>query len=1173
MLRHVARLITAFCLCYTAAVFADASDGRVKVLFLGDQGHHKPGERLNQAYTPLAERGVDLYYTEDLADFNPSTLARYHVVMIYANTTTIAADQEKALIDYVRNGGGLAPIHCASYCFHNSEQYVRLVGAQFKSHKTGEFGVTNVAPDHPVMRGLAGFSSWDETYIHHRHNPDRLVLEVRPDNGADEPWTWVRREGKGRVFYTAWGHDERTWSKTGFINLLERGIRWAAGDWAMDRKPQPPPFVYDEVKLPWYIPGAGRKGDGVWEKMPRPLSVDESMKRMILPPGFQVRYFAGEPDIRNPLCMAWDERGRLWIAESQDYPNELQEPGRGRDRIVICQDTDRDGRADRFTVFADKLSIPTSMAFAQGGVIVHQAPHTLFLQDTDGDDKADVRRTIITGWGTRDTHAGPSNLQYGLDNWIWGVQGYSGFDGQIQGRTAKFGMGFHRFRPDGSQLEFVRQTNNNTWGLGIAEDGTIFGSTANNNPSVQPALANRHYESVADFKPGVLPPIAQSPRFLAATTKVRQVDVHGGYTAAAGHAIYTARQFPREYWNRIAFVAEPTGHLIGAFVIDRDGAGYKTANRFNLLASDDEWTSPIMAEVGPDGSLWFIDWYAYIVQHNPTPAGYPTGKGGAYEIPLRSKRLSRVYRISYGAPADDGFTLAGADSARLIRTLQHDNQFWRKHAQRLLVERGDRSVVPDLIRLAADSAVDPAGLNVGAIHALWTMHGLGALGGDDPAALAAVKSALKHPSAAVRRNAAAVLPEQADSTAAMLAANLLNDPDAQVRLAALLELSRMPADESAGKALHDGMIRKSFGEDRLLLDALTIAAARHHRSFLAAHTASATAHDAHAAHAPAFEPRNLVVNGGFEQVRDGQPVGWTARTYGSVPLASRVFDGQAHTGKSSAMIDASDADGADAAYSQVVAVKPNTPYRLSGWVRTQRIETTGGARGALLNVHELQGPDKVATAALKGAADWIRLQTTFNSRDRESITINCLVGGWGKATGQAWFDDIELVEMAPGAPGGKADEILARVSHHAAVQSGRAVAGEAAARQKVDLELKLATIQNLMKYDQAELRARPGQALRIVFSNNDHMPHNLLILQPGSLEAVGAAADKMALDPQAMIGGFIPKLPQVLAHTKLVNPGEADVLEIQLPGVPGRYPYVCTFPGHWRLMQGVLIVE
>ncbi len=340
--------------------------------------------------------------------------------------------------------------------------------------------------------------------------------------------------------------------------------------------------------------------------------------------------------------MNWDERGRLWIAESVDYPNSLQPAGKGNDRIVICEDTDGDGVADKFTVFADKLSIPTGFTFYKNGIIVVQAPHTLYLQDTDGDDRADKRTILFSGWGTGDTHAGPSNLRYGFDNWIYGMVGYSGFNGTVGGESHKFNQGFFRFQlPPGrgaggeGKLEFLRSTNNNSWGVGFSEEGLLFGSTANGNPSVYMPIPNRYYEAVRGWSSRVLGGIAESNRFYPITDKVRQVDFHGGFTAAAGHALYTARTYPREYWNRTAFVTEPTGHLIATFVLKKNGTNFSSRNSWNLLASDDEWSAPIMAEVGPDGCVWIIDWYNYIVQHNPTPHGWKTGKGSAYETPLR----------------------------------------------------------------------------------------------------------------------------------------------------------------------------------------------------------------------------------------------------------------------------------------------------------------------------------------------------------------------------------------------------------------------------------------------------------------------------------------------------------------------------------------------------------
>ncbi|MBN8248072.1 MAG: glycosyl hydrolase, partial [Verrucomicrobia bacterium] len=548
----------------------------------------------------------------------------------------------------------------------------------------------------------------------------------------------------------------------------------------------PAPFAYTNAPdvLPNYVAGAkwGTQADPI-RTMQLPMDPADSAKRMVVQPGFSVSLWASEPEIVKPIAMAWDARGRLWIAETRDYPNELQEPGRGRDRIRIVEDTNADGRADRFTVFAEDLSIPTSLCFANGGVVVLERGQTLFLADTNGDDRADERRVLFRGWGMGDTHATASNLRPGLDQWIWGTVGYSGFDGEVGGRRLKFGMGVFRFKSDGSALEFIRSSNNNTWGLGITEDGTILGSTANRNSAWYMAMPNRFYEAVRGWSAGRMEPVADSEAIYPITEKVRQVDQHHHYTAGAGSAIYTARAFPEEFWNRVSFVAEPTGHLLGWFRMERKGADYRAVNLGSFLASDDEWTAPIIAEVGPDGALWVVDWYNYIVQHNPVPAGFQNGKGNAYETVLRDKRHGRIYRVTHtqGTPTRTP-QLAGATPADWVAALRTDNQLWRLHAQRLLVERGQPDVAPALRTLVADPAVDAVGLNVGAIHALWTLQGLKAVG---PEAV----TALRHPSAAVRRAAVSVLPRTLESAQALIAAGALRDADGQVRLAALLALA------------------------------------------------------------------------------------------------------------------------------------------------------------------------------------------------------------------------------------------------------------------------------------------------------------------------------------------------------------------------------------------------
>ena len=895
--------------------------------------------------------------------------------------------------------------------------------------RTLTFKETIVNGEHPIIKGLAPIESWDESYVHTKHNPNRTVLAERRDDQGAEPYTWVREVGQGRVFYTAWGHDERTWSNATFQTLVENGIRWASAHSStrLAVRPGMKPFEYMDAPspLPNYTPGAqwGTQAEPI-KTMQKPLDPAESIQHLAVFPEFETSLFAADPDIVKPIWLSWDERGRLWIAETVDYPNNMQPDGQGHDRLTICEDTDGDGKADKFTVFADKLSVPTGFVFANGGVIVIHSGKAEFFKDNDGDDKADERRVLFTGWGTSDTHAAASNLHYGFDNWIWGTVGYSGFDGKVGGKSIRFGQGIYRFKADGSALEFVRSSNNNTWGLGISEDNIIFGSTANGNASMYMPIPNRYYEAVGGWSSTRLETIADSQRFYPLTDKVRQVDYHGKYTAGAGSALYTARAFPREYWNRVQFVAEPTGHLLGKFHIEARGSDFIAHNGRNFLASDDEWTAPVCAEIGPDGALWVGDWYNYIIQHNPTPRGFGNGKGNAYETPLRDKVHGRIYRVkAREAKTPSPLRLDQATSGQLVATLKNDNLLWRMHAQRLLVSRGHKDVVPALCALVADTHVDAIGLNAAALHALWTLKGLGAFDGSDSDAVQAATVALKHPSAAVRRAAVTVLPRDEASLHKILTAKVTEDPDAQVRLASLLSLAELPASPEAGGVVFAVLGAAQNANDRWIPDAATSAAAKNDAGFLKAVLSSYKPVGTSSA---SSTPVNVLPNASFEEQPGGKPSGWRSVTHSG--RGEFGVGDIGHTGSRSVKI--SSENGADVSWAATVPVKPRTDYKLTGWVKTQGVAKRGGGRGAMFNVHELQDPVHGATKGLVGDNDWTQLQLNFNSGELTEITVNCLFGGWGQATGTAWFDDVELV-TAPGSElAGETGRVVRIVTAH-----------------------------------------------------------------------------------------------------------------------------------------------
>jgi type 1 glutamine amidotransferase len=235
--QRLAVLLIAF---ITTATFAADTHKAVRVLFLGDRAGHRPATRFALLEPALTPRNIQFTYTEAVTNLNAENLSQFDVLCIYANVTRISPEQEKAMMDFVSAGGGLVALHCASYCFLNSSNYIALVGAQFQRHGSGVFKETILDAGHPVMKGLSPIESWDETYVHTKHNTNRIVLAERRDDSGAEPWTWVRSEGKGRVFYTAWGHDQRTWSNTGFQALVENGIRWAAENSPTLPKNNPP---------------------------------------------------------------------------------------------------------------------------------------------------------------------------------------------------------------------------------------------------------------------------------------------------------------------------------------------------------------------------------------------------------------------------------------------------------------------------------------------------------------------------------------------------------------------------------------------------------------------------------------------------------------------------------------------------------------------------------------------------------------------------------------------------------------------------------------------------------------------------------------------------------------------------------------------------------------------
>ena len=778
---------------FSFAADAGTESGRLEVLFLGDDRGHKPIERYRVLKQALGPQGFNLTFVEDLTEITRRNLDHYDALIVYANHE---GDQVPTdILPWVRDGGALVALHSACGNFHPSEEWFDLVGGRFKSHEGHVFSPRTVDSDHPITRNLPPLKSWDETYQHRDLTNDRHLLQVRDpinkDETEPEPWTWTRDEGKGRVFYTASGHDLRCWNEEAYQILVKRGILWAIGEKRAT--------VFSELKLPPLVIETPEVANRAHPDIPmmalqKPISPEDSAAHTQVPVGTKLVLFASEPMIVNPIAIDWDERGRAWVVESFGYPNDVPtEPGSGEDRIKILEDTDHDGRADKMTVFAEGLRHCTTTVFHGNGVIATDGRDIVHLLDHDNDGKSDERKVLATGLNIHDTHASTSHFLYGIDNWIHATVGYSGVDMKLGDQHHKFGSSVFRFKPNLSKLELLQPTTNNTWGLGFTDEGDIAGSTANNNPSWMLSIPVSAYQGSGIEQPRT-PRIDASTVIYPNTRDVTQVDQIDRFTAAAGHQFHTDSIMQDVVARNTAFICEPTGHIVASGRIRNNGAMFQTNLRGNnVFASTDAWAAPVAARVGPDGAVWIADWYNPIIQHNVVFRYYNAarnydqphspyhtgkkgpGKGNAYETPLRDREHGRIWRIiPKNTPVRTATGLDRSKPGTLIAGLKSPSQLIRLHAQRLIVERGGSDLVSEISKLVKSKAA-PEGSNqpLAAIHAIHTLAGLTLT--TDPEIRITLTDALASDHPLIRRHAMLALGE--------------DDPVVIARLPQLLESS------------------------------------------------------------------------------------------------------------------------------------------------------------------------------------------------------------------------------------------------------------------------------------------------------------------------------------------------------------------------------------------------
>lgn len=450
-----------------------------------------------------------------------------------------------------------------------------------------------------------------------------------------------------------------------------------------------------------------------------PLSPQEAIAKMTVPEGFKVELVASEPELVNPVAFTFDEKGRIWVAESLEYPR--KQAGPGKDRIKVLEDTDADGKADKFTVFADGLNIPSGIAVGHGGVWVANAPDILFYPDADRDGKPDSEpQVVVTGFGRHDTHELPNSFTWGPDGWLYGLNGVFNYshvkyaEGNPNFRTDHPGWeitcALWRIHPRTREFQVFCEGTSNPWGVAIDGEGSFFVSAC-----VIDHLWHLTETGYYHRQGGPYPPF---------TWKIESIVKHKHQKAAyCGIHWFDSDAYPEQYRQKL-YMGNIHGNCINVDSLKRDGSTYAGAGEPDFLSANDAWFMPVGQETGPDGSLYILDWYDryHCYQDaNRDPNGIDRLKG-------------RLYRVRYkDTPRVVDFDLSKETDEHLIERLSAGNDFIRNTSQRLLSERlaakqpriTDHVQQLQLRSLLEVQILDDRLAATGRRHALWALIGMG----------------------------------------------------------------------------------------------------------------------------------------------------------------------------------------------------------------------------------------------------------------------------------------------------------------------------------------------------------------------------------------------------------------------------------------------------------------
>jgi glucose/arabinose dehydrogenase/lysophospholipase L1-like esterase/azurin len=1001
----------------------------------------------------------------------------------------------------------------------------------------------------------------------------------------------MQREMQMRDVMTA-NRDRRVWA-------VAQG-----GDLQVEDNNLPPPIEVKSNK-------PGPNPDGSYNF----LSGEEAIQHMKVPPGCQVNLFASEeqfPELANPVQMAFDTKGRLWVAAWPNYPERTPQSKTG-DRLLVFEDTDGDGKADKCTTFVGDLNAPTGFQFYKDGVILVQAPEVWFLRDTDGDGHADWKEALLNGIDSADAHHTANSLVLDPGGAIYLSDGVfhrtqvetpwgpptRNLDAEItrfEPRTGKFEryIAYNFANPHGRVFDY--------WGNDLVTDAT------GNNTYFGPAFSG-HIDYPA--KHNELKEFWDRPS-----------------RPCPGTGLLSSRHFPEEFQNNFLNCNVIGFQGIFRVKVTEQGSGLRGETiEPPLVVSDDPNFRPSGVDVAPDGSVYFLDWHNPIIGHLQHHLRDPS----------RDHSHGRIYRITYPSrPLLKPAVIAGQPIEKLLDLLKEPEDNVRRRAKIELGGRDTKAVLAAtdkwIKQFDAGKLEDQHSL----LEALWVYQWHNVV--NEPL----LRQMLQSPEPRARAQAVRILGYWRDrvSDPLSLLRVAANDPAPRVRLEAVRVASFFEGREALEVAHEilkynmDYYLDYTFNEtlrqlekdskqvflprdpvalartiDRLSDDQIRqapdvepVLVARLERKNMDLNTRSlaleqlATLHKSNRVQESIAALRRLDAEESSRVSLADVGMLLAANPQSDLQQARPVLTAMARNAKEAGVRGAADAglvmaDGKpDAVWSAsasdaaarvtlidsiILLMDPASRAAFQPFlVRViKAADTPESVRQAALRALPLMGPDHVAESfailanCLREGQDLTTAARAVTQLPRES---------WDKTQARPIAEAIVAWAKTIPAEHRTAQDFVETL------QVGNEMSGYLPAAESIPLRKEMLglsvrvfvvkTVREQMRYDTTRLVVEAGKPFEVIFENLDLMPHNFVIVEPGAREEVGMQAQTMKPIPDRQGHVYVPKNKKVIAASKLMEAGQKQTLRLKAPTEPGNYEYVCTYPEHWKVMFGELVV-